>query len=216
LDFVVFEIKSQQKIVVFPLILIDHKSFRVQQKSKSWVEEIIMSIATLKEQLLSTEAVMFGEFTLTSGKKSNFYVNIKKASTHPEILKNIAECMNPHLSDEKIIAGMELGAVPLAVALSLEAGLPYVIVRKQAREHGTGKQIEGNLDQGSKVIIVEDVATTGGSLVKTVNAIRDAGGVVDKAIVVVDREEGGAEKANELGIELIPLVRISELLNKNK
>ncbi|UCH88760.1 MAG: orotate phosphoribosyltransferase [Thermoplasmata archaeon] len=175
-----------------------------------------MSIDNLKEQLLSTEAVMFGEFTLTSGKKSNFYVNIKKASTQPEILKNISECMKVHLSDEQIIAGMELGAVPLAVALSLEAKLPYIIIRKQAREHGTGKQIEGNLPEGTKVLVVEDVATTGGSLVKTVNAIREAGGIVERAIVVVDREEGGAEAANELKVELIPLVKISELLEEKK
>lgn len=171
-----------------------------------------MSAVELKEQLLSSEAVMFGEFTLTSGKKSNFYVDIKKASTDPEILKNIAECMKPYLGDEEVIAGMELGAVPLAVALSLESKLPYVIIRKEERKHGTGKQIEGKMAEGSKVMIVEDVATTGGSLVKAVNAIRNAGGVVNRAIVVVDREEGGAEKAKELDVEMIPLVRISEIL----
>jgi orotate phosphoribosyltransferase len=171
-----------------------------------------MSISSLKEQLLSTEAVMFGEFTLTSGRKSNFYVNIKKASTHPEILKNIAECMKPHLGGEKVIAGMELGAVPLAVALALESDLPYVIIRKGEREHGTGKQIEGQLNEGTDVMIVEDVATTGGSLVKAVNAIRNAGGKVNRAIVVVDREEGGSEKMAEMDVELIPLVRISDIM----
>jgi len=171
-----------------------------------------MSISTLKEQLLTSEAVMFGEFTLTSGRKSNFYVNIKKASTDPGILKNIAECMREHLGDEKIIAGMELGAVPLAVALALESGLPYVIIRKEKREHGTGSQLEGKLVKGSKVMLVEDVATTGGSLVKAVAAVREAGGIVEKAIVVVDREEGGTEKAREINIELIPLVKISDLM----
>lgn len=172
-----------------------------------------MSISSLMEQLLASEAVLFGEFTLTSGRKSNFYVNIKKASTRPEILKNIAECMKEHVTDEKVIAGMELGAVPLAVAVSLETGLPFVIVRKQVREHGTGSQIEGDLPEGTKVFVVEDVATTGGSLVKTVKALRDAKAVVEKAVVVVDREEGGAEAASGLDIELIPLVKISELMN---
>ena len=171
-----------------------------------------MSIEELKEQLLSSEAVMFGEFTLTSGKKSNYYVDIKKASTDTAILKNIAGCMKPLIGDEKVIAGMELGAVPLAVALALESGLPYVIIRKGERKHGTGKQIEGKLPEGSKVLIVEDVATTGGSLVKAVEAIRNSGGIVNRAIVVVDREEGGTEKARELDVELIPLVKISDIL----
>jgi orotate phosphoribosyltransferase len=175
-----------------------------------------MSISTLKEQLLTSEAVMFGEFTLTSGRKSNFYVNIKKASTDPGILKNIAECMREHLGDEQVIAGMELGAVPLAVAVALESGLPYVIIRKEKRKHGTGSQIEGKMEEGSKVMLVEDVATTGGSLVKAVDAVREAGGVVERAIVVVDREEGGAEKAQEMNIELIPLVKISDLLPDNE
>jgi orotate phosphoribosyltransferase len=173
---------------------------------------IEMSIATLKEQLLTTEAVMFGEFVLTSGKKSNFYVNIKKASTDSNILKNIAECMKPYLAEEEVIAGMELGAVPLAVALALESKRPYVIIRKKSKEHGTAKLIEGNLREGAKVLIVEDVATTGGSLIRAIEAVREAGGLVEKAIVVVDREEGAEAKLTDLKVELVPLIKISDLL----
>jgi orotate phosphoribosyltransferase len=105
---------------------------------------------------------------------------------------------------------MELGAVPLAVALSLKTGLPYVMIRKSERVHGTGSRIEGELL--GNVIVVEDVATSGGSLVDAVEVIRRAGGTVERAIVVVDREEGADEALRAVDIELLPLVRIGSLL----
>ncbi len=159
----------------------------------------------LKEKLIECNAVKTGEFTLTSGRKSNFYVDIKKASTNPIILKEIAEQMAPHVNEE-LIAGMELGAVPIAAAVALETKKPYLIIRKGERKHGTGKQIEGSYKEGQSVVLVEDVTTTGGSSVKSVEILRDAGLNVTRTIVVVDREEGGKEALAELNIELIPLV----------
>ncbi|UCE37816.1 MAG: orotate phosphoribosyltransferase [Thermoplasmata archaeon] len=166
----------------------------------------------LKDSLKKCGAFKTGEFTLTSGKKSNFYVDIKQASTVPEILREIAQCMAGKLTDEKKIAGMELGAVPLAVALSLETNLPYLIIRKRERKHGTGKLVEGNLKSGDKVILVEDVTTTGSSLLKAAEIIKQEGGIVDRALVVVDREEGAFELLKENGLELVPLVRVSEMM----
>jgi orotate phosphoribosyltransferase len=165
----------------------------------------------LSQSLKDCGAFLTGEFVLTSGKKSNFYIDIKQASTNPLVLKEIAERMAEHTKEKKI-AGMELGAVPIAVALSLETGIPYVIIRKGERKHGTGKAIEGKLDSGEKVLIVEDVATSGGSIVKAANILREAGAVVDRALVVVDREEGAKELLTKQGIELVPMVTISELL----
>ena len=147
----------------------------------------------LKQYLKECGAFKTGEFTLTSGKKSNFYVDIKQASTNPKILAEIAREMKSLIKDESRIAGMELGAVPLAVAVSLESGLPYVILRKRERSHGTGKLIEGNMKGGERVLLVEDVTTSGSSLVKAAEIIREAKGVVDRALVVVDREEGASE-----------------------
>ena len=104
------------------------------------------SLDILKQKLLDCQAVKFGDFTLTSGKKSKFYVDMKLASTDPEILGCIAKEFARNMSKEvDFIAGMELGAVPLAVALSLETGIPYSMIRKTAREHGTGSRIEGPL-----------------------------------------------------------------------
>jgi orotate phosphoribosyltransferase len=168
----------------------------------------------LKKSLLECGAFKTGEFILSSGKKSKFYIDIKQASTNPKILKEIAQSMAEHLSGENKIAGMELGAVPLAVALSLESDLPYLIIRKAPRGHGTGKLIEGNIAVDDRVLLVEDVTTTGTSLVKAVNTIRNEGGKVERALVVVDREEGAYGLLKEQGVELLPLVRVSEMMSK--
>jgi len=168
----------------------------------------------LKQMLLDCGAVQFGDFTLTSGRKSKFYVNIKKASTKPDVLREIARGMVAHVNADRL-AGMELGAVPIAAALALETGLPYVIIRKEKREHGTGSQIEGELRAGEKVVVVEDVTTSGGSVVRSIEILRDAGAVVDTALVVVDREEGAKEALEAAGASLVPLVRISELVDES-
>ncbi len=157
-------------------------------------------------------AVRYGDFTLTSGKKSKYYVDIKKASTRPDVLRAIAREMAVFADGDRV-AGMELGAVPLAAALSLEIDLPFVMVRKKPRTHGTGSRLEGDLEPGDRVIIVEDVATTGGSSVETVKVLREAGAVVEKVLVVVDREEGALENLREMEIELIALVKARDLLS---
>ncbi len=165
----------------------------------------------LSELLQECGAVQFGEFRLTSGRRSKFYVNLKLAATQPSILNQITADMALLVPDgAEVIAGMELGAVPLAVALSLKTGLPYVMIRKGERLHGTGNRIEGELM--GNVIVVEDVATTGASLVDAISVIRREGGVVEKAIVVVDREEGADEALRAVDVELLPLLRIGSLL----
>lgn len=166
----------------------------------------------LKESLKECGAFKTGDFTLTSGKKSNFYVDIKQASTNPKILKEIAAEMTKLLEDEDKIAGMELGAVPLAVALSLQCDLPYLIIRKKDRVHGTGKLIEGDMRSGDKILLVEDVTTSGTSVVTAADIIRNEGGEVFRVIVVVDREEGAFELLKEHNITLVPLVRVSEMM----
>ncbi len=166
----------------------------------------------LKESLIKCGAFIKGEFILSSGKKSKFYIDIKQASTNPKILKEIAQGMAKHLKGEDKIAGMELGAVPLAVALSLETNLPYLIIRKAPREHGTGKLLEGDLKVDELILLVEDVTTTGSSLIRAVDIIRQEGGKVERALVAVDREEGAYESLKERGVELVPLVRVSEMM----
>jgi orotate phosphoribosyltransferase len=166
----------------------------------------------LAKLLKECGAIKFGEFLLSSGKKSNYYVDIKKASTNPFVLKEIAREMSPLIEGYDFIAGMELGAVPIAVAASLETGIPYLIVRKEKKGYGTGKQIEGDLKENGKAIVVEDVATTGKSILTTVDILRENAVVVEKAIVVVDREEGAFELLKKNGVKMISLVTIDDLM----
>ncbi|WP_455392679.1 orotate phosphoribosyltransferase [[Eubacterium] cellulosolvens] len=167
----------------------------------------------LKDSLIDCGAIKFGHFVLTSGKESNYYVDIKQASTNPKVLQEIADEMANLAKDNdyQVIAGMELGAVPLAVALALKTQKPYVIIRKEKPSHGTGKQLVGNVEAGQRVLLVEDVATTGGSVVKAIDALLGEGLTVDKVLVVVDREEGASENLKDYNIQILPLVKASDL-----
>jgi len=168
-------------------------------------------IKILKENQVFEE----GEFTLSSGKKSNYYINMKKAITEPEILSTIAKLITEKIKDEKVdkIAGPALGAVPIATAVSLESEIPLLMIRKEKKGYGTSKLIEGDLNENDDVILVEDVTTTGGSLLKAINAIRDNGGVVKKAFVVVDREEGAMDAFVNEDLILEPLISVSEFFD---
>lgn len=169
----------------------------------------------LVNQLKECGAIQYGHFVLTSGAVSDYYVDIKKASTNPRVLKNIASHIKKIIKEDyDIIAGMELGAVPLIVAISLETGIPFVIVRKQKRDHGTGKQIEGESVQDKKVLIVEDVTTSGGSVENTILILRRNHAIVDTVITVVDRESGAREKIEKLDLQFSPLVTVKDILSK--
>ena len=173
----------------------------------------MISKLILRQKLIDCKALQFGDFTLTSGKKSNYYVNMKLASTNPEVLKLIAVEFSKLIpSDTEFISGMELGAVPLAVALSLETGLPYTMIRKGDRKHGTGSRLEGPTK--GKTVLVDDVATTGGSNIESLSVLLDEGIDVCKIIVVVDREEGAAQKIKDYDIPFESLISASELSEK--
>ena len=173
--------------------------------------QVSTTLVGLRQKLIDCGAIKFGDFTLTSGKKSNYYVNLKLASTEPSILKDISREFARLLPEDiDFIAGMELGAVPLATALSLETGIPYSMIRKSGREHGTGLRIEGP-SQG-KAVLVDDVATTGGSNLESIKILTDAGADVVMVLVVVDREEGAAESLASFNLDYQSLILISDLV----
>jgi len=157
-------------------------------------------------------AIKFGRFILTSGAVSDYYIDIKKASTDPNTLKIIAEEMSKYTKGYDILAGMELGAVPLVVALSLETKIPYTIVRKETKGHGTGKQLEGAGVAEKNVLVIEDVTTSGGSVIKTIQILRSNNAKVDKVLAVVDRGTTVKDKLNQLDVEFIALIKASEIL----
>lgn len=165
---------------------------------------------SLEKLLKERGALMFGDFTLTSGKKSSYYVNIKKAYTEPAVLARIAEEMAMLVNGQRV-AGVALGAIPILVAVSLRKGVPFSMIRKESKEHGTGAKIEGDIVAGETVDIVEDVTTTGGSVLSAVKLIRESGGQVESVIVVVDRGEGAAEMLEKEGIALRPLIDSADL-----
>ena len=165
----------------------------------------------LKDMLKSVKVVQYGDFTLSSGKKSNYYVNVKRASADPKILREMAKEISKHVKGERL-AGMALGAVPLVVAVALQTGQPYVIVRKDQKEHGTMDKIEGEVQAGEVFLVIEDVATTGASAMRVVEALRSKGGSAKKIVTVVDREEGAREFLQQNGIEMISLFKAKELV----
>jgi orotate phosphoribosyltransferase len=173
--------------------------------------------------LRTADAVEFGEFELSHGGTSEYYVDKYLFETDPTCLELIAEAFAERLARDpettpadasapERLAGVALGAVPLVATTSVETGLPYVIARKKAKEYGTGNRIEGRLSEGDRVVVLEDIATTGRSAVDAVEALREAGAVVERVLVVVDREEGARELLRERGIELEALVTASDLL----
>ena len=168
-------------------------------------------MVNLVEALVEKGALKFGDFTLTSGKKSSYYVDLKAAFTDPILLRRVVQRLIPHATGVQRLAGTELGAVPLLVALALETGLPYVILRKKARAHGTGRAYEGEIRAGEKVLLVEDVVTSGGTLQRAAEVLRSEGAKIERAVCVVDREEGAAESLREMGIGLEAVLRSHDL-----
>jgi orotate phosphoribosyltransferase len=175
-------------------------------------------MSNIKESLESCGAILYGDFTLASGKKSKYYIDIKKAITDPKILEEVADEMAHIIERNDIevdrIAGVVLGSVPLAVALSLRTGIQFVMIRKEPKDHGTGKLIEGSLEKGMNVLVVEDVVTSAGSAAYAIDVLRQAGAKVDHVMSVVDREEGGREKLVSMSTNLHALVTASEVLGE--
>ncbi|MFO7618056.1 MAG: orotate phosphoribosyltransferase [Thermoplasmata archaeon] len=165
----------------------------------------------LEEEIVKAGAFKMGEFTLASGRKSDYYVDMRAVTTRPELLRKIAKAMAKHVGECERIAGVELGAVPIAAALSLETDIPFLMVRKHRKGHGAGKMVEGSLAPNDRVVFVEDTVTTAGSLVRAINAVREHRGIVEKAIVIVDREEGAEETLAGIGVELVSVASIATL-----
>lgn len=165
----------------------------------------------IRRMLLDAGAVRFGHFVLTSGQESDVYVDIKQVWTRPERLKVLAKELASRVGAAELLAGMELGAVPLVVATALGTGLPYVVVRKSTRAHGTARRFEGAIPPRARTVILEDVTTTGGSVVETVDILREGGALVERVVTVVDREQGARAKLEEVGVAFEALATLGEL-----
>jgi orotate phosphoribosyltransferase len=165
---------------------------------------------------LRAHALLEGDFLLRSGRRSSYYLDKYRFETRPELLRPLGERLAAAVAEFEPgaarLAGPALGAVALAASASLASGLPFVIVRGEAKSYGTGNRIEGPFEEGELLCLIEDVVTSGGALAESVEALRQAGLVVRNAVCVVDREEGGADALARIGVRLRPLFTAGELL----
>ena len=161
------------------------------------------------------QAYLEGDFVLRSGRRSRYYLDKYRFETEPELLGALAERIAVRVSREAPkatrLAGPELGAVALAAATSLASGLPFLIVRKEAKGYGTDRRLEGAYREGEEVCLIEDVVTSGGAAVAALEALREGGLECRLAVCVVDREEGGADSLGGHGVQLVSLFRASEV-----
>ena len=158
-------------------------------------------------QIVKDAALLTGEFTLSSGRKSNYYLDKYRIETQPDILHAVAEGLIPKIpSNTDILAGPELGAIPLVTAVGLKTGLPFLLVRKKAKEYGTKNIVEGLYEKGQNVVLIEDVLTTGTQAVTAADSLRGIGLNVLKIVCVIDREEGAREAVESAGYAFDPLL----------
>jgi orotate phosphoribosyltransferase len=167
-------------------------------------------VNTIADLLIRHKAIEFGEFTLASGKKSQYYIDVKSAVTNPDLLLAIASSIEQtHVFD--VVAGVAVGGVPLAVATAMVAKKPYAIIRAAEKSHGKKDVIIGKV-KNVNVLLVEDVTTSGGSAIYGIKILRDAGAQADRVVTVVDREQGAGAMLRKQGVSLFPLVKVSEIL----
>ncbi len=171
-----------------------------------------MSNRRLIEALLAADALRFGEFELSHGGTSEYYVDKYRFETDPDALERVAQAFADRVHGHETLAGVALGAVPLAAVTSVTADRPYVVVRKERKDYGTGNRIEGSFPDGEEVVVIEDVATTGRSALDAVEALREAGASVSRVLVVVDRGEGARDRLASAGVELDALLTADDLL----
>lgn len=155
-------------------------------------------------------ALLEGDFVLSSGERSRFYVDKYLFSTEPGLLWELAGALAERMPAEtQRLAGVELGAVPLVVALSLRTGIPYVIVRREAKEYGTARNIEGSIERGERLMLVEDVVTTGAQALQAARGLVDAGCEVEKMVAVLDRRDPPGGDVGEFSFEA--LLRMADI-----
>ena len=173
-------------------------------------------LATMELQQLAKRiaevALLRGTFTLRSGRTSNYYLDKYLFETQPDVLRALGEHLAEHV-DRMIdrVAGAELGGIPLVSATSMTCGKPSVLIRNQKKGYGTAKQIEGKLEPGDRVILVEDIVTTGGQLLEAAKVLQTSGATVTKIVAVIDRQEGGRENIEGAGFRFESLFTKTDL-----
>ncbi|MCY0849924.1 orotate phosphoribosyltransferase [Sulfuracidifex metallicus] len=162
--------------------------------------------------LLDRKILLLGNFVLNSGKVSPYYLDMRSLPSYLEFFDVVEKAVEAIKGIEfDMIVGVATGGVPFASFLACKMRKPMGYVRPEKKGHGTDRLVEGYVE-GRKVLVVDDVSTTGGSLVSAVNKVRESGGIVENAIVIIDRTEGAWEKLREIGVTLVRVFTINQIL----
>jgi uridine monophosphate synthetase len=172
-------------------------------------------LASLADGLLDAGCIKFGEFTLKSGLKSPIYIDLRQVISHPKLLADIAQAYLPVISNLQFsrIAGLPYAAIPIATAISLAANYPMIYPRKEAKTYGTKAEIEGEYHAGETIVVIDDLATTGGSKFEAIEKLTAVGLVVKDVVVLVDRQSGAKESLEQAGYAMHAVLTIGQLLD---
>ncbi|MBE0671450.1 MAG: orotate phosphoribosyltransferase [Anaerolineales bacterium] len=171
-------------------------------------------LSALADGLLEAGCIKFGEFTLKSGLKSPIYIDLRRIITYPKLLEQVGQAYLPLLGGLKFdrLAGLPYAAIPIATAISLAGDYPMIYPRKEAKSYGTKADIEGEYRSGETAVIIDDLATTGGSKFEAIEKLTGAGLLVKDVVVLVDRQSGAKESLEQAGYSMHAVLTISQLL----
>lgn len=184
-----------------------------------WEEEKIFLMKQVGILLIKNNAIKFGDYILTSGKRSPYYIDLRQTISSPITMDWIANSLTRiiinEIGREKIdrILGVPTAGIPFATVVSQKLGLPLIYYRQARKEHGVRKKVEGILERNDRVLVVDDLITTGESVIEAAEVVRDQGGVVNELVVLLDREQGGQERLRVHRIEPHILFKISDAMN---
>jgi orotate phosphoribosyltransferase len=187
-------------------------------EKRVWEEEKLFLMKQVGVLLIKNDAIKFGDYILTSGKKSPYYIDLRLTISSPITMDWIANALTRIIVNEigkdKIdrVLGVPTAGVPFATVVSQKLGLPLIYYRQARKEHGVRKKIEGILERNDRVLVVDDLITTGESVIEAAEVVRDQGGVVNELVVLLDREQGGKERLRSIRIEPHILFNISDAM----
>jgi len=172
-------------------------------------------LLTLADGLLAAGCIKFGEFTLKSGLQSPIYIDLRQLISHPKLLAEVAQAYLPIVSNLQFsrIAGLPYAAIPIATAISLAGNYPMIYPRKEVKTYGTKAEIEGEYHAGEIALVIDDLATTGGSKFEAIEKLTGAGLVVKDVVVLVDRQSGAKESLEQAGYSMHAVLTITQLLD---
>lgn len=192
-------------------------SYKAKKCKKSKVEKAKEKKEALVEDLCLGDAFKFGNFTLKSGKESPIYIDFRSIISYPAVFKSLTSRLCKKIKEDNIkfevLCGVPYTALPFAAAVAIERFCPMVMVRKEAKNYGTNKMVEGKFDKGNRALIIEDVITTGGSVLEVAELLKKEGLEVKDILVCLDREQKGKENLKEKGYNVHALFTITEVID---